>query len=219
MVIQMFSIAQDLTPDNEPLQKHNGFVYSYSNLNEPFNREFDWNEAIESKPLTITDDYHKRFVKRIESWHPGFAWAARREAIDKLGGLIDFAILGAADRHMAHALIGRVKDTFYHDINENYKRALLIWEDRANRYIRRNIGYLPGLILHRWHGKKGNRNYKQRWNILLKHNFDPELDLKKDWQGLHQLTERSIGLRDDLRAYFRMRNEDSIDLDESEIKP
>jgi hypothetical protein len=36
--------------------------------------------------------------------------------------------------------------------------------------------------------------------------------LKKDWQGLHQLTERSLILRDGIRQYARARNEDSTDV-------
>jgi hypothetical protein len=34
-------------------------------------------------------------------------------------------------------------------------------------------------------------------------------DIKRDWQGLWQLTDRKIRLRDELRAYFRSRDEDS----------
>jgi hypothetical protein len=185
-LVQMFSQAQDLSPTHEPIQKHFGFVYSYQHA------------------LQGNKDY--------SNWHPGFAWAARRQAIDDLGGLIDYAVLGAADRHMAHALIGRVEQTIHSQLTEAYANNLLTWQQRSELYIRRNIGFVNGLLLHYWHGKKRDRRYAERWNILVDNHFDPNLDLKRDRQGLWQLTERNIKLRDDIRGYFRSRNEDSIDL-------
>jgi glycosyltransferase involved in cell wall biosynthesis len=192
-VVQMFSKAQDLGPRHEPFQVHNGFMYSYLN--------------------SLCDN-----TKDYSQWHPGFAWAARRSAINALGGLIDIAILGAGDRHMAHALIGTVKKTIHSKLNQAYAKELILWENRAERYIRRNVGYVPGLILHYWHGKKRDRRYADRWKIIIDNNYNPHIDLKEDWQGLWQLTEHNFKLRDDIRAYFRSRNEDSIDLDDREVR-
>ena len=31
------------------------------------------------------------------------------------------------------------------------------WQDRALK-LRRNLGFVPGTVLHHWHGKKVNRN-------------------------------------------------------------
>lgn len=192
-VVQMFSTAQDMMPNHEPMQKHIGFVYSY---------------------LT------GRIAKEgYSNWHPGFAWAARRSALDNLGGLIDYAILGAADRHMAFGLIGKLDSTIPGPLRDGpYGQELRLWQARAEKYVKRNIGYVPGLILHHWHGKKRDRGYKDRWKILTDNNYNPDTDLKKDTQGLWQLTDRSISLRDDIRQYFRSRNEDSIDIDEKEVR-
>jgi hypothetical protein len=38
--------------------------------------------------------------------------------------------------------------------------------------------------------------------------FDPDLDLIRDYQGLWQLSGRNPKLRDGLRAYAKMRKED-----------
>lgn len=191
--VQMFSKAQDLLPNHDPMQQHYGFVYSYIN-----------NRVAKSG---------------YSNWHPGFAWAARRSAIDKVGGLIDFAVLGAADRHMAFGLIGKMDETVPEPLlNGAYGKHLRIWQDRAEKYILRNIGYVDGLLLHYWHGKKKDRRYQDRWKILLNNNYDPELDLKRDSQGVWQLTDRNIELRDDIRKYFRSRNEDSIDFDPLEVR-
>jgi hypothetical protein len=66
-----------------------------------------------------------------------------------------------------------------------------------------------------WHGRKQQRGYVERWKILTGNNYDPDTDLKKDPQGLWQLvveSPRQIKMRDEIRAYFRSRNEDSRDL-------
>jgi hypothetical protein len=61
------------------------------------------------------------------------------------------------------------------------------------------------------HGSTINRAYNQRWKLLGRTGFDPDLDLKRDWQGLWQLTDHNPELRDGLRAYARLRDEDSPD--------
>ena len=186
-VIQMFSQARDLSPKHTQLHDHKGFVYS-------------WQNGLNSG-------------KGYNTWHPGFAWAARREAINKMGGLFDYAIAGAADRHMSCALIGRIEDSFPDALKvtcPRYYEKLLIFQDRVLENIRKNIGFMDGLILHGWHGNKADRRYMDRWQILMKTGYNPDLDLKRDWQGLWQLTGRSTELRDKLREYFRQRDEDSI---------
>jgi hypothetical protein len=73
------------------------------------------------------------------------------------------------------------------------------------------VGYVKGTILHFWHGKKANRKYRERWQILLENDYQPSRDLYKDWQGLITFYEGNYKLRDDLVDYFHQRNEDSID--------
>lgn len=185
--VQMFQTAIDLGPTGESLQIHHGFVWSYLN-GRPAGKDY------------------------MGLGHPGYAWAARREAIDFTGQLLDMGILGAGDRHMALSLIGRAESSFSKHVTSEYARHVLRWQDRCEKYIKRDIGYVPGTILHGWHGRKKDRGYQDRWQILIKNEYDPELDLMRDWQGLYQLTDRSIKLRDDIRRYFRSRQEDSIDL-------
>jgi hypothetical protein len=198
----MFSEAIDLTPKFDLFQRHMGFMKCYAD-----GVVFDKN---------YTAGYEKVAMgPRVNMWHPGFAWAMRREAFDILGGLIDFGILGAGDNHMARALVGKVRHSYHHDITPGYRKMLHEWQDRAEKYIRRNVGYVDGVILHNWHGKKKDRRYRDRWKILVDNKYNPRNDIKRDWQGLYQLvddgTPRFIELRDNIRSYFRARNEDSID--------
>jgi hypothetical protein len=151
--------------------------------------------------------------KGYASWHPGYAWAARRDAIENLGGLIDGAILGAGDRHMAAALIGQGLATVEPRTHPHYRKMVADWQERAELFINRNVGYVPGLLLHDWHGKKVDRRYHDRWQILINDQYDPLKDVKRDWQGVLQLSHHNRKLRDDIRAYFRARHEDSIDVE------
>lgn len=187
-IIQMFSESVNLGPDYTIISnKRPSFLYSYTN-GDP-----------------VKGNYGKLS-------HPGFAWAATRQAINQVGGLFDMAILGSGDLHMARALIGEVKEGVYFNLSKGYMESLNIWQERCERLIRRNIGYMPGLIIHYWHGKRIDRKYNDRWKILTDHNYDPEFDIKLDAQGLYQFSGNKPKLEYDIRSYFQGRNEDSIDI-------
>jgi hypothetical protein len=106
-----------------------------------------------------------------------------------------------------------VENSYPKDISAGYSEQLELWQHRCKLYIRKNVGYMPGALLHYWHGKKVDRRYKDRWKILVKHKYDPEFDIKLDTQGLYQFTEKKPGLEQDIRKYFQARNEDSIDME------
>src|SRR6185312_6706826 len=107
-----------------------------------------------------------------KNMHTGYAWAARRSAISDLGGLGDIAILGSGDRHMAYALLGAVEQSFPDNIHPTYRSYWLEWQKRAEKYIQRKVGTMPGTVLHRWHGAKIHRRYQDRWQILVADQFD-----------------------------------------------
>lgn len=154
-------------------------------------------------------EYHKGFGA------PGLAWAANVDALDRVGGLIDFCILGAGDWYTATALTGSLGDAFRRHANSSpgFVERLMQWQTLAERHIKRDVGYVPGTVWHDWHGHKRNRQYQTRNNILLRANYNPDTDIKYDTYGLLQLETfepRQIRLRDDIRAYFKQRNEDSV---------
>ncbi len=145
---------------------------------------------------------------------PGLAWAMRREAWNQLGGLIDCCILGAGDWYMAHCLTGRIEDVLRPQMHDVLKARLRDWQHRAEtakwqeRAICGHLGVMKGLALHYFHGAKVHRRYKSRESILYGNDFNPDADLKRDWQGLFQLTDRSPQLRRSCQKYFAERNED-----------
>ena len=145
--------------------------------------------------------------------HPGYAWAATRHALDQLGGLIETAALGAADHHMALALAGRVHLSMPGGISDGYRRPLERWQRRAMQHIAGNVSNVAGTIEHLWHGPKVRRRYVERWDVLTRHRFDPDEDLKRNVWGVLELAGNKPGLARDIDAYFRARSEDSNSLD------
>jgi hypothetical protein len=204
-VVQMFSVCFELAPNFMPYQMSYGFVHDYLNGIPDKVKGDDWDCYYEppAKPKEL----------KVNRYHPGYAWAYTIEAWNWLGGLIDTAILGSADNHMARALIGQFEKSCPANVTEQYKETIKVWQDRAMELVKKDIGYVEGQINHYFHGAKKHRKYKDRWKILVDNQYNPHLDLKRFFNGTWQLTDRNIQLRDDIRAYFAQRNEDSIDLD------
>jgi hypothetical protein len=141
--------------------------------------------------------------------HPGYAWAGTRQALEWVGGLVETAALGAGDHHMALALIGRVEASVPGGVTDGYRRPLSRWQARATRHIAGNIAAVPGTIEHAWHGPKKSRRYIERWDVLTRHGFDPDEDLKRNVWGVLELADNKPALRRDMDAYFRVRAEDA----------
>lgn len=186
-VVQMFESVANLGPDGQIITTFDGFGYKYTS------------------GAKYSGDKYK-------VWHPGFAWACTREAFNGIGGLLDVAILGSGDHHMALAFIGMVKQSIHGGTTPEYQAHIMRFQDKCDKYIKKNIGYVKGTIIHGWHGKYANRKYNERWKILVDNKYNPDTDIKKDWQGLYQFNDTKINLRDDIRNYFRQRNEDGTDL-------
>ena len=199
-VVQMWGQSIDLGPKHEPLNAAKSFAWCHVNHSP--------------KPPASGGYYYYGQGKGSRGlWHPGYAWAMRRDAWDHVGGLIDFSIVGNGDNQMANGIVGTMAQAVHSSlIGSPYYRDLMLWQERAERYLKHDLGYVDGLLLHYWHGKKAQRQYKSRWQILVDSKYDPALDLKRDWQGAFQLTDRSEVLRDGLRYFGRARNEDSIDI-------
>ncbi len=183
-VVQPWSDCYDLGPQDDHLQTHRSFC-----------RQFFDRCPIGPGPYVFA--------------HPGYAWAATRQALEHVGGLIETAVLGAADHHMALALAGSVHLSVPKGISAAYTKPLELWQSRAVHHIAGNIGYVPGTIEHMWHGPKDKRRYIERWDMLIRHAFDPASDLKRNVWGVLELAGNKPGLRHEIDSYMRVRDEDS----------
>ncbi len=144
--------------------------------------------------------------------HVGFCWAATRPWYENVEKLLDFAVLGAGDNHIAWSCLGDVKGTYNPAISEGYKAACLAYQERARRASQGIIGYTPGRITHHFHGSKRRRGYWDRWQILVKFKYDPLKDLRYTKEGVIHLRGKHK-LEHAIRLYNRNRREDSIDND------
>jgi hypothetical protein len=182
--LQMFSSYTDLGPDHRPNSVIPSFAYNWM--------------AKRSTPRSYA------------SGSPGGAWAFRRSAFEAVGGFMDFCILGAGDWYMACGLAGVTNDHRAETIQcgQAYRDAIAAWQKRAAT-LTGNISYLPDHSIHHFHGSKGMRAYESRWQILREYDFNPQTDIYRDWQGVLQLSPDKRGLRDALRRYFALRNEDN----------
>jgi hypothetical protein len=187
--VQLFSSYAPLSADHRPTSISPGFAYTF---------------------LTTRKAPSANLPSHVGA--PGGAWAFRRDAFNQVGGLLDTCILGSADWHMATALVG-IADRHWEmrQCGDPYVRKINAWAQRAGA-IKGNISYIENHAIHHFHGAMSKRGYGTRGHILLNHQFDPDLDLKRDSQGLWAFTGNKPGLRDDIRSYFRERNEDSPEL-------
>jgi hypothetical protein len=95
-------------------------------------------------------------------------------------------------------------------MGEAFFRRLNEWQDRAVRVTNKQVGFTTGHITHKFHGPKGRRYYRERWQILVDHGFDPDKDLVRDPQGVIQLVGKPE-LEHAIHLYNVNRHEDSIE--------
>lgn len=166
-------------------------------------------------PLACLTQPRDMFQRHGEAWdgrsHFGYSWAIRAETLRAIGRLIDWLITGSGDYHMAICFAGLV-----HKLDERmtpgYLRRLREYAARCDLHVRQDIGCVDGMVLHGWHGRKKDRQYLSRFDILTNSDFDPDVDIAFDVQGLPSLCTDNRILRDGLRRYNTQRNEDSVDL-------
>jgi len=210
--VQLFHQFIDVDYRHRPYCVTNSFAYSYTHSITP---EIFQDPAVAGRGargnvnsyLLQERGADRQEVIEKQWWGAtGLGWAFRRSTWDEMGGLFDQAILGSADWIMAYGMAGLADGLDHIHKCAPYYQAVKRWQQGA-RAIQANIGFLDNTITHFWHGPKGNRFYRERERILTDNAFDPYIDLKRDWQGLWQLTGNKPRLRDDLRHYFRARNE------------
>jgi hypothetical protein len=138
----------------------------------------------------------------------GYGWFWRRGILDSLGGLLEICGMGSADHHMAYSLIGGAKYSLPGKANPHYSDAIYQWQIRALHHVNKSLGYVPQTIEHAFHGRKGDRGYISRWDMFLRHNFDPLTDLKRNSWGVIEFSGKNPELQREFEVYLRSRLED-----------
>ena len=150
------------------------------------------------------ESLHNKYIDKGQS---GFAWAARKNILDK-HGFYDRLILGGGDVLMEYAFYGAKS----HIIQEMSSKKMTIlqdkWADKVYQDVKGSISYTGGEILHLWHGSFKNKFHKYKRKILKKYNFDPHSDIKIDANGCWRWTTDKRDLHRWIKKYFWVRNED-----------
>jgi GR25 family glycosyltransferase involved in LPS biosynthesis len=145
------------------------------------------------------------FVENVLYGIPGFAWAIRREVIDKVK-FLETQIIGGADALMYYSFFG-VDDSILHKkMNKEWFDIYMNWFSKSHLEINGSVSYIKGNILHLYHGKMINRNYENRYKILTENNFNPEEDLIEDVNNLWKFKDKELSKK--MSKYFESRNED-----------
>jgi len=180
-VVQIFNLCIDMNFDNTTLNIFNGFGYNYC----------------KNKKYT---------TKKVDYWHPGYAWAITREAYEKIGGLYDKGILGSGDNVMALSFIGACKIIKNINYSDDYNNSMLEYQKKTTNL---KLGYVPGVVRHHYHGTKQNRRYTDRWKILMEHKYSPKEHITYDPFGIIIPTSMmSEKFKEDIFNYFKERKED-----------
>ena len=182
-IVQLFTLAMDMNKDEATMHTFTGFGYNYE---------------IGKKYVLGGPDY----------WHPGFAWAVTRRAYVQMGGLYEDSILGSGDHNMALGIVGNAAISVNTKVHPDYLASIAKME---RKLLNLRLGYVPGVIRHYYHGDKKNRKYKERWQILVNHQYSPTKHMTRNSDNLLIPTkECPPELLTDILQYFKERNEDQL---------
>lgn len=112
----------------------------------------------------------------------GYAWAARREVLDRCG-FYDRCIVGGGDAVLGYAGYNRMWPTLAQakEVFSPWQYLdIALWIEQFHKAVQSNVGFIPGTIFHLDHGSKAGRAYESRTEILKTHQFRPSDVLASD---------------------------------------
>jgi len=140
----------------------------------------------------------------------GLAWASRRDVLEE-HGLYDAFIVGGGDRAMLCAALGEFNRlALARDLNARRTEHYLAWATSYFDRIRAGVGYIPGNVLHLWHGDLTDRRQRERHHQLAQFDFDPFTDIAVAASGAWRWNSGKRDLHAFVQRYFESRKEDSV---------
>jgi hypothetical protein len=144
--------------------------------------------------------------------HTGFAWAARRELLER-HGFYDSCIAGSGDHMMAHAFAGDWKGPCIDRIvgrNNGHRTHFEKWARSTYQDVRARVSAVTGTLFHLWHGETDKRRYMLRNRELAAFAFDPYNDLRISNSGAWEWASRKFPMHAWAAEYFGQRCEDGV---------
>ena len=148
------------------------------------------------------------FTRRLGSASPGHAWAARRSLLDR-HRLYDACTVGGADSAINCASYGAFEIVIRnHKMNLLQKAHYLRWAEPFFASVHSNVSYVPGEVLHLWHGEIADRHTEDNYTAIKPFAFDPATDLALSGSGSWMWNTDKPQLHQYVRCYFANRDED-----------
>lgn len=178
-----------------------------------------WSEAWEEHPIRSEMEPMKPSVCsglvqgdhdffNLGKYHPGMAWAARRDFLDDVG-FYRHNIVGNGDTTMCRGFFDRStwSDQF---LNPEWREHADAWRDRCHAACQGRVGYVPGSIRHLWHGDRVHRHYNERLTWLSKANYHPGLHVVDDGPLLSFTEQCPVSIPSSIKEYFDERKQFSL---------
>ena len=139
---------------------------------------------------------------------PGFAWAARRDLLDR-HNFFDACIVGGGQRAMACALTNCLEELMErHLMNEHERKCYITWAEPFYDSVRTEMAFVDVEIFHLWHGDVGRRRSLERLVDFQRFQFDPCTDIRIASNGCWQWSTDKHEMHEYVRDYFAFRMED-----------
>ncbi|HQR38625.1 MAG TPA: hypothetical protein PLF26_09500 [Blastocatellia bacterium] len=141
---------------------------------------------------------------------PGYAWGARRELLER-HGLYDACVIGGGDHLMAHAACGDWSSKCFGwslGLDSPHHRHFVRWAKAFHSDVRGQMTFVPGGLLHMWHGNWEHRNYTARHKALKSFDFDPAVDVRIGDTGAWEWASDKPEMHAWAATYFENRRED-----------
>jgi hypothetical protein len=143
--------------------------------------------------------------------HPGFATAARRDWLDRVGGLYDMAVVGNGDACLWHAVAQHMGLGFPEDSASPYLskyRSLGEYVGRVSA-TKPRVGSMRGCFAgHMPHGTAKKRGYVERHSL-----FEKDISVGANSDGVHEWSDPSNDAT--MLSYFASRDEDNLTTQDS----
>jgi hypothetical protein len=159
----------------------------------------------------------------LKGGQSGFGWAARAEVLQQVK-LFEGAVVGGGDKliYIASLADDFTNDNFeqlsqsrvvcsacgHRNRSEAYTAQLSDWAQRWSGAVAGKVDYARLYITDMYHGRRDDRSYMSRHDILYRNNFDPAADLLHDHAGCLAWVEGKDALKREVEAYFLSRRED-----------
>lgn len=144
-------------------------------------------------------------LKRWQRGSTGFAFCGRR-AIFQQHRLYDKGVIGSGDDYIAAAFVQQplVLPFPTEALRQDHQR----WVRAVYPAIQGRLSYVPGALLHLWHGPLDLRFYNRRHRILARYAFDPATDLALNRDQCWEWHSPKRAMHQAVRHYFPLRHED-----------